>query len=89
MGRAGLGTINHTLLTLNAARERGIEISGIILNQTRPEAGAAFETNPLVLKELGAIKRVFSLPYAPGGKSRTKNAILLGEKLVDAGFFLA
>ncbi len=89
VGRAGLGTINHTLLTLNAARERGIEISGIILTQARPEAGAAFETNPLVLKELGGTKRVFSLPYAPGGKSRPKNALLLGRILADAGFFLA
>ena len=89
VGRAGLGTINHTLLTLNAAREREIEISGIILNQTRPESGAAFETNPQVLKELGGIKRVFGLPYSPGGKSRPKNALLLGKKLADAGFFLA
>lgn len=87
VGRAGLGTINHTLLTLNTARERGLEISGIILNEARPEAGAAIETNPQVLKELGGTKRVFSLPYAPGGKSRPKNAFLLGNILADAGFF--
>lgn len=89
VGRAGLGTINHTLLTLNAARERGIDISGIILNQTRPESGASVESNPQVLKELGGTKRVFSLPYAPGGKSRPKNAFLLGKILADSGFFLA
>jgi len=32
----GLGTLNHTLLTVEAARSRGLRIAGIILNATRP-----------------------------------------------------
>ncbi|WP_342628868.1 dethiobiotin synthase [Nguyenibacter vanlangensis] len=32
VARSGLGTINHTLLTLQALRERGIAVAGIVLN---------------------------------------------------------
>ncbi|MEI7835878.1 MAG: dethiobiotin synthase [Planctomycetota bacterium] len=33
VARAGLGTINHTLLTLHAARSAGLPIAGVILNR--------------------------------------------------------
>jgi dethiobiotin synthetase len=32
VARPGLGTINHTLLTLEAARAAGLEIAGVVLN---------------------------------------------------------
>jgi dethiobiotin synthetase len=32
----GLGTLNHTLLTVEAARSRGLRIAGLILNGSRP-----------------------------------------------------
>jgi len=35
VARAGLGTINHTLLTLECARARGLTVLGIILNGAR------------------------------------------------------
>lgn len=34
VARLSLGTINHTLLTLEAARHRGLEVAGIILNES-------------------------------------------------------
>ncbi|MDD5306090.1 MAG: dethiobiotin synthase [Deltaproteobacteria bacterium] len=33
-----LGAINHTLLTVEAARRRGLTVAGVILNRTPPEA---------------------------------------------------
>jgi len=33
----GLGTLNHTLLTVEAARSRSLRIAGVILNGARPE----------------------------------------------------
>jgi len=33
VGRLGLGTINHTMLTVEAARSRGLEVAGIVLNE--------------------------------------------------------
>jgi dethiobiotin synthetase len=32
----GLGTLNHTLLSIEAARRRGLRIAGVVLNGTRP-----------------------------------------------------
>jgi dethiobiotin synthetase len=32
VGRAGLGTINHTLLTLREARGRDLEVAGVVLS---------------------------------------------------------
>ena len=37
VARAGLGTINHTLLTLHAARSAGIRVAGIIINGYRAD----------------------------------------------------
>jgi dethiobiotin synthetase len=36
VARVSLGTINHTLLTLEAARSRGLEVAGIVLNHSTP-----------------------------------------------------
>jgi malonyl-CoA O-methyltransferase len=42
---SGLGTINHTLLTLSALRARGLEIAGVLLNgPTNPENHLAIAT---------------------------------------------
>jgi dethiobiotin synthetase len=32
----GLGTINHTLMTVEAARTRGLRVAGLLLNGARP-----------------------------------------------------
>jgi dethiobiotin synthase len=36
VARRGLGTINHTLLTLDAVRGAGLEVAGVIINETEP-----------------------------------------------------
>lgn len=36
VARAGLGTINHTLLTIEAARRRGLRVAGVVLNEAGP-----------------------------------------------------
>ncbi len=43
--RPGLGTINHTLLTLHAARSAGLEVAGVVINRYRidPAAKKAIE----------------------------------------------
>lgn len=38
MGRASLGTINHTLLTVEAAQRRGLDVIGIVLSEVNPMA---------------------------------------------------
>jgi dethiobiotin synthetase len=36
VARPGLGTINHTLLTVEAARHRGLRVAGVVLNEAEP-----------------------------------------------------
>jgi dethiobiotin synthetase len=40
VARRALGTLNHTLLTIEAALRRGLRIVGIVLNSTAPAAAA-------------------------------------------------
>jgi len=88
VGRAGLGIINHTLLTVQAVRARGLAIHAIILNNNdASDAGTAGITNPGVIRELAGSARVISLPYSPGVK-RSRTALqVLGERLFEQGFF--
>ena len=52
VGRAGLGTINHMLLTIEALQRRSIAIAGVVLNGARGEL--AEQGNPALLQELGS-----------------------------------
>jgi len=40
VARAGLGTVNHTLLTIEAARARGLKLAGVVLNGRSDESTA-------------------------------------------------
>lgn len=51
VSRLGLGTLSHTLMTVECARRRGLEVIGVLLNQTIPgAAGPAEESNPVQLR---------------------------------------
>jgi len=52
VARAGLGTINHTALTVMAARQKGIEVAGVILNRYPAAPSLAVQTNPAVIEAL-------------------------------------
>jgi dethiobiotin synthetase len=57
VARTGLGTINHTLLTVEAARQRGIQVAGVILNDTEP-----LETTPGRAENAAEISRRANVP---------------------------
>lgn len=64
VARHDLGTINHTLLTVEAARSRGLEIAAIVVNGYRPASGSlAEETNPEIISELSGLKIPLIVPY--------------------------
>lgn len=62
--RAGLGTINHTLLTvLHALREK-IKVAGVIINHSEPPLNTiAEQTNPDVLKRLCPVPVLGPVPW--------------------------
>ena len=56
VARAGLGTINHTLLSLEALRRRRIPVLGLVLN------GDGFADNATVLPRLGRTRLLGQVP---------------------------
>lgn len=63
VARGGLGTINHTLLTIDAAIIRGFEIRGIIFNRMpRVNFSIAEITNPKVIHDITGIPVLGTLP---------------------------
>lgn len=58
-----LGAINHTLLTLQSIRRKGLTVAGLILNEflPRPEDDIAIRTNPAVLEQLTRLPILFSI----------------------------
>lgn len=66
VARLSLGTINHTLLTLEAARRRGLYVAGIILNQpaVADPADCSTATNAGELRQRCDIPILAILPHA-------------------------
>jgi dethiobiotin synthetase len=62
VARAGLGTINHTLLTVEALRKRKIKISGIILNGSKRKE-LSEKTNAEIIEELTGIPIMVKLKW--------------------------
>jgi dethiobiotin synthetase len=64
VSRPGLGTINHTMLTVNCATKEGLTVAGIIINFSQPSDGSrAEETNPAVLRQISNIPILGIFPY--------------------------
>jgi len=53
--RPGLGTINHTLLTLEAAQVAGLRVAGVVLTPWPDAPSRMEESNRRTIAELGAI----------------------------------
>jgi dethiobiotin synthetase len=54
--RAGLGTINHTLLTLESARAAGLRVRGVVLTPWPAAPGALEESNRATIAALGEVQ---------------------------------
>jgi dethiobiotin synthetase len=55
VARPGLGTINHTLLTLESAREAGLTVAGVVLNQWPAEPDEMLLSNRATIEQLGGV----------------------------------
>jgi dethiobiotin synthetase len=66
-----LGTINHTLLTLEALRSRKCRILGVIFNRTETRNETEVERkNPEVIAKLGKLSVLGNLPCIPKVRRR-------------------
>ncbi|EDP75553.1 dethiobiotin synthase [Hydrogenivirga sp. 128-5-R1-1] len=57
VGRAGLGTLNHTYLTYNYARSMSLKVLGIVLNRFTGE-DVSERTNPIIVSEMTGFQPV-------------------------------
>ncbi len=81
VARTGLGTLNHTLLSLEALKHRNLNVLGIVLN------GSPHKDNPRTLEQFGDTKILASLPIFDDLNakilSQEWNKQKLDEKLKD------
>lgn len=59
VAKSGLGTLNHTLLSLEAMRNRNIPIFGVVL------VGEKHDSNEKAIIKYGHVPRLFRLPILP------------------------
>ena len=63
VSRASLGTINHTLLSLNYLQQAGLRTIGVVMNRSNPENGIAEQTNEEALKRLIDCPFLGTMPF--------------------------
>lgn len=86
--RSTLGTLNHTLLTLKAARERGLEVHGVILNFSEQREKDAVEAGQSdLIAELGETRILGECPYLGQISSETFSVRRIEE--IERHFHLA
>jgi len=76
-----LGTINHTLLTVDALQSRNVEVRSVVLmNQQRPDASAS--TNARSINEQRPFLRPLRVPYL-GPRASAFRALREAEKKIQ------
>ena len=63
VARAGLGTVNHTLLTVREAGRRGLDVAGVVLNGPEDESSA---TNGELIESFGGVRVLARIPRLDG-----------------------
>ncbi len=77
-----LGTINHTLLTIEMCKNRGLQVLGVVLNGYQAEeASLAEETNMRVINETAGVKILTVIPF---DKSTCLEKGKIGEEITAA-----
>lgn len=65
--RPGLGTINHTLLTISELHKAGLKVHGVVFCETRPMSWGDIERdNWRTIERFGKTKVLGCVPYLPG-----------------------
>lgn len=70
VARPDLGTVNHTLLTCFAAKNLGIMVSGVVINNFPERPGIAEETAPSLIASLAGVPLLGIFPHQEGTDSR-------------------
>jgi dethiobiotin synthetase len=78
VARAGLGTVNHTALTCEALRARGLPVLGVVLDQASQPEDVSRPYNAADIERLTGVRVLASLPFEPSAALRER---LFAEEL--------
>ncbi len=65
VARPGLGTINHTVMTVKAAQQAGLPVAGVVINRYPQRPSLAEKTNPEVIAALTEVPILGKVPDIP------------------------
>ena len=83
VARRGLGTINHTLLSIEALRARQLHVAGVIFNETEDvPADYIRADNPRAVESFGAVPVLGNMDYLPGLDTHPAKALEGAEKFL-------
>jgi dethiobiotin synthetase len=79
--RSKLGTINHTLLTIDAVRQTGLLLAGIIINgYDEKTKDFAERTNAAIIKEVGKVEFMAVVPF---DDTTNMEKFVIGQKVTN------
>lgn len=81
VARAGLGTLNHVMMTVMMLRSHQIPIRGIVLNGRSVAPDVAESTNPSALSRMLHGVRIVEVPFDPSGEPLGIAAGVVGRLL--------
>lgn len=70
VARAGLGTLNHIGLSMEAMERRRIKVAAVVLNRTVPSPDLSEQDNPRLVEERHRVKVLGPVPFATEPKLR-------------------
>ncbi|MBI5902938.1 MAG: dethiobiotin synthase [Deltaproteobacteria bacterium] len=70
-----LGAVNHTALTVECARKRGIEVKGVVLNNATPASGdLSRDSNAGEIERIAGVRVIATMPFLTVGPAVKTNA---------------
>ena len=82
VGRAGLGTQNHTALSIEALVRRAIPIAGVVLNRTSAEDDPSVATNARMIEALTSLPVLGPGPFVEDAALRPAALLALVQPIV-------
>jgi dethiobiotin synthetase len=77
VARPGLGTINHTVMTVKTVQQAGLPVVGIIINQYPDQPNLAALTNPEIIEAISRRPILAKVPVIADLGSREGKAALI------------
>ena len=83
ISRPGLGTVNHTVLTCYAAKQLGLRVNGVIINNYPDAPDSAEESAPHLIDSLSGAPLLGVFPHITSGDSRETVELLAAKLAAD------